>query len=159
MCENLLKRNGERKMMKKMTYYVVELSFSNNNPIHRSVCFHRVDGNVELFGSYEGVIHSKVEDLAFFKIVEEIPSMSAKYENQNKLPTSIAKHEMEKFEVCFTKFSESTLGITNSYVLSAMPKTEECETVEAENDVTAINKLAEKYGVGRIGSILSVKAL
>lgn len=66
---------------------------------------------------------------------------------------------MKNFKIYFILYSESTLGITNSYDLSAIPKTQECEIIEAEDDVKAINKLAEKYGVGRIGSILSVESV
>ena len=77
--------------MKDMTYYVVELSFRPNNPIHRAVCFHRSNGNVELFGSYEGVISKNVKELAYFQVVEEISSMTERYENQFKLPASVTR--------------------------------------------------------------------
>lgn len=66
---------------------------------------------------------------------------------------------MKSFKIYFILFYENTLGITNPYVLSEMPKTQEFEIIEAEDDVKAINKLAEKYGVGRIGSILSVESV
>jgi len=77
--------------MKNMTYYVVELSFRANNPIHRAVCFHRTSGNVELFGSYEGIISQNIKALAYFEVVEEISSMTERYENQFKLPESVSK--------------------------------------------------------------------
>lgn len=73
--------------LKKMTYYVVEISFRNNNPIHRAICFHRFDGHVDLFGSYEGVVSKHIEHLAHFKVVEEIESMKHGFSNQYKLPT------------------------------------------------------------------------
>lgn len=77
--------------MKDMTYYVVELSFRANNPIHRAICFHRSNGNVELFGSYEGIISQNVKGLAYFEVVEEIPSMTERFENQFKLPENVVK--------------------------------------------------------------------
>lgn len=75
--------------LKKMTYYVVELSFRSNNPIHRAICFHRLDGHVELFGSYEGVISKRIEELAHFEVVEEIKSMNEKSANHYLLPNNI----------------------------------------------------------------------
>lgn len=73
--------------MKSMSYYVVEVSFRKSNPIHRAICFHRSGGNVELFGSYEGVITMNIKNLAYFKKVEEITSMKEKFKNQYKLPS------------------------------------------------------------------------
>lgn len=84
-----MKRGMNMKEMKKMSYYVVELSFRSNNPIHRAVCFHRSDGDVELFGSYEGIVRKNVKQLPFFKVVEEIPSMTEPFENRFKLPESV----------------------------------------------------------------------
>lgn len=81
------------KEMKKMSYYVVELSFRNNNPIHRAVCFHRSNGNVELFGSYEGVISKNVKELSFLKVIEEVTSMNQKFDNQFKLPSSVINED------------------------------------------------------------------
>lgn len=77
--------------MKKMTYYVVEVSFNKQNPIHRAICFHRIDGFVELFGSYEGIETHNINNLTFFRVVEEIPSMTAEYPNKYKLPPNKKK--------------------------------------------------------------------
>lgn len=72
--------------MKNMTYYVVEVSFRKNNPIHRAICYHRHGGNVELFASYDGIIRENIKHLAYFEVVEEIKSMREEFENQYKLP-------------------------------------------------------------------------
>jgi hypothetical protein len=99
-----LKRGKNMNEMKKMTYYVVELSFRKNNPIHRAICFHRIDGQVELFGSYEGVITRNIKDLTFFKVVDEIPSMTEPFPNKYKLPGSVRKEaEIVKKEMVIFK--------------------------------------------------------
>jgi len=72
--------------MKDMKYYVVELSFSKSNPIHRAICFHRSNGNVDLTASYEGTKSTNTKNLVHFKVIEEIKSMNEKFENQYKLP-------------------------------------------------------------------------
>lgn len=77
--------------MKRMTYYVVEVSFREDNPIHRAICYHRDNGYVELFGSYEGIITKEVKDLTFFRVVEEISSMKEQFENKFKLPKNAIK--------------------------------------------------------------------
>jgi hypothetical protein len=76
--------------LKNMSYYVVEVAFNQNNPIHRSVCFHRSGGNVDMFGSYEGVISQNISQLTFFQVIEEIPVMNTiEYPNKFKLPSQV----------------------------------------------------------------------
>lgn len=77
----------QKSEMKHMAYYVVEVAFANNNPIHRATCCHRVDGYIQLFGSYEGVISTHINKLAFFRVVESIDAMNISgYPNHFKLP-------------------------------------------------------------------------
>lgn len=73
--------------MKDMSYYVVEVSFNSQNPIHRAICFHRVGNNIDLHGSYEDMISTTIPSLAYFRVVEELVSMNIKkYPNCWKLP-------------------------------------------------------------------------
>lgn len=61
--------------MKEMTYYVVEISFRSSNPIHRAICFHQFNDNIQLFGPYNELIQANVRQLSYFNVVEEITSM------------------------------------------------------------------------------------
>jgi hypothetical protein len=69
---------------------VVEVSFEENNPIHRAVmCCWRLDG-MTLFGGGYGhpiIIHRRA--LKWFRIVEEILAMDCDYPNHFKLPREV----------------------------------------------------------------------
>ena len=64
--------------LKRMTWYVAEVSFRGGNPIHRCVAFHRGNGHVELIGSYDlddMPMRSRISELAYFKPIREIPEL------------------------------------------------------------------------------------
>lgn len=75
--------------MKDLSYYVVEVSFRENNPIHRAIAFHTCDGLIELINvSYEDQLPAmKFYELAFFRVISEIEDLNTKsYPNKLKLP-------------------------------------------------------------------------
>jgi len=75
--------------METFKWYVVEVSFNPNNPIHRAIAEARGDDIVELHGSYEEVMTRHVGKLAFFRVVSEITDMSGSFPNQWKLPEKV----------------------------------------------------------------------
>lgn len=64
-------------MLKSLTWYVVEVSYRETNPIHRAICKHNFDGHVELYGNYDDPEYTHVERLHHFKVVEEIKAMGS----------------------------------------------------------------------------------
>lgn len=85
--------------MKSMTYYVVEVAFSNVNPIHRAICFHRSGNNIELFASYDGLERTNVRSLAYFEVVEELESMRANFPNKHKTPAGLKDELREEGDI------------------------------------------------------------
>lgn len=68
-------------------YYVVEVSFEENNPIHRAIMSAWRSGDMTLFATgYEQPIVICAGDLKWFRVVEEITSMDRNYPNHFKLP-------------------------------------------------------------------------
>lgn len=81
--------NGKSEL-ENMTWYVVELSFRQSNPIHRAICFHRSSGHLELTASYEGVIAINFNKLAHFEVITKIEEMNnPKSQNMWKLPRDL----------------------------------------------------------------------
>jgi hypothetical protein len=63
--------------MKDMSYYIVEVSHRETNPIHRVICFHRSGGFVELFSAgYDGEERHNYKDLYSFEVVCELVEMN-----------------------------------------------------------------------------------
>lgn len=82
--------------MENMRYYVVEVAFNSNNSIHRSIAYHHSNGHLELFGAYEGVINKRIKELAYFQVIEEIPSVTAAFPNQWTTPNELKRKTKEK---------------------------------------------------------------
>lgn len=75
-------------------YYVVEIAFFDNNPIHRAImCSYRTHhkgASADFMGSgYEGVLSRNIEDLAYLRVIEPIESLNSRYKNYYKLPTEM----------------------------------------------------------------------
>lgn len=73
-------------------YYVVEVSFKASNPIHRAIMSGWRGDNCCLFSVYDIGVRAvvfKLEELSFFRIVEEIPAMRDDYRNRFKLPKDV----------------------------------------------------------------------
>jgi hypothetical protein len=68
-------------LSKDMTYYIVEVAYSKENPIHRVVGFHRHIGDLILFtAGYTEVININYTELYHFEVIEELKSMNEKLE-------------------------------------------------------------------------------
>ena len=97
-------------------YYVVEVSFRKDNPIHRAVLTeYRTSGTTYakshsatlISSGYEEPIQTDLNKLAFFRVVHEIEEMATlhKYPNAYKLP----KDAVEADTRCKTH-NQSTKG-------------------------------------------------
>lgn len=62
-------------MLKNFTWYVVEVSFGETNPIHRAICKHTTKGHIELYGDYDSPQYTQANKLHHFKVLEEIVAM------------------------------------------------------------------------------------
>lgn len=71
--------------IKKLTYYVVDIKFKKNNPIHRCIMATGVGEKddedrpmyCELHSmNYEGVPRYKIKNIYYFKIISEITDMN-----------------------------------------------------------------------------------
>ena len=72
--------------MKKMTYYIVEVAYADNNSIHRAIAHHYSDGHVTLWGSYEAPLSRNINNLSHFEVVKELKEMKESFPNQYKTP-------------------------------------------------------------------------
>jgi len=80
MCQ---KQPKNKNYLKPMFWYIVEVSFSRGNPIHRCIAFHREKGCVELIGSYDlddMPCRKHISELAYFNVIKPLPEMEGEPE-------------------------------------------------------------------------------
>jgi hypothetical protein len=62
------------KLLEKMTWYIAEVSYSSSNPIHRSIVFHRIGGNIEVVSNEDKDVYN-ITKLAYFKPIQKLTAM------------------------------------------------------------------------------------
>jgi hypothetical protein len=62
------------KILEKMTWYIAEVSYGSGNPIHRSIVFHRIGGNIEIVSNEDKNVYN-ITKLAYFKPIQKLTAM------------------------------------------------------------------------------------